>query len=234
MTTMSDEHALIVSRSPRITLAEYVIAHILSAGLIAASLSGVANISLTEVLGFITGGACVWLIVREHVANWPVGIANNVLFFVLFWQSSLYADACLQIVYVILAVYGWRIWLRGGDQASVRSIAPATAGEWLGVALFVPLGVWGLCEILIVIQGAAPFADALTTVLSLAAQFLMCRKRLEHWYFWIAADIIYIPLYWSRDLPLTAVLYVVFLVMCLFGLRAWRRSYRADTQGVAV
>lgn len=231
---MADDRALNISRSPQITIAEYAVAALLSAALLADSVWGTTNISFTEVLGFITGGICVWLVVREHVANWPIGIANNVFFLLLFWQNRLFADACLQIVYVGLAAYGWHTWLRGGERASSRKVSRATRGEWVGVAMFVPIGVWGLREVLVLVQGAAPFWDSLTTVLSLAAQFLMCRKRLEHWYFWIAADIVYIPLYWSRDLALTAVLYVTFLVMSVVGWREWRRTYRSEIAGAAV
>ena len=71
--------------------------------------------NITEVLGFITGALCVLLAVREHMWNWPVGIANNLFFFVLFWRSKLYADASLQIFYVLIAVYGWWLWLYGGE-----------------------------------------------------------------------------------------------------------------------
>jgi nicotinamide mononucleotide transporter len=81
-------------------------------------------------------------------------------------------------------------------------------------------------EVLVWVNDAAPLWDAMTTVLSLAAQYLLCRKRFENWWFWIAADVIYIPLYLSRQLPLTAVLYAVFLVMCLVGVREWSRSLR--------
>ena len=90
--------------------------------------------------------------------------------------------------------------------------------------LLIPLGTWGFREILLVVNGAAPFWDSLTTVLSLAAQCLLCRKRFENWFLWIAADVIYVPLYLSRHLPLTAVLYAVFLGMCLIGVREWSRS----------
>jgi nicotinamide mononucleotide transporter len=202
---------------------------IVSIALIATSAQEAAPLSLTEVLGFVTGGICVWLTVREHIATWPIGIANNVFFFVLFWQSRLFADAGLQIVYVALALYGWWTWLHGGPQATPRQITRTTSNEWLALAALVPLAVWGLQQFLLSVAGAAPFWDALTTVLSLAAQFLMCRKRLEHWLVWIVADIIYIPLYVSRELTLTAVLYFVFLVMCLIGLRDWSRSLRRQS-----
>jgi nicotinamide mononucleotide transporter len=183
----------------------------------------------TEVLGFITGGVCVWLIVRENLWNWPIGMANNVLFFVLFFQSRLYADAGLQIVYLVLAIYGWSIWLSGGDQARGKlAVTHATRLEWAILGLVVPLATVMLWRILFLVQGAAPFWDALTSVLSLSAQYLLSRKRLENWYFWIAADLIYVPLYFSRSLPLTAILYAVFLVMCLVGLWQWKLAQLAD------
>ena len=81
-------------------------------------------------------------------------------------------------------------------------------------------------EVLLWVNDAAPLWDAMTTVLSLAAQYLLCRKRFENWWFWIAADVIYIPLYVNRQLPLTAVLYAVFLAMCLVGVREWSRSLK--------
>jgi nicotinamide mononucleotide transporter len=92
--------------------------------------------------------------------------------------------------------------------------------------VFVPATTAGLWVLLVEVNGAAPIWDALTTALSLAAQYLLSRKRIESWYFWIAADVIYIPLYISRDLALTAVLYAVFLGMCVIGLIAWRRSMK--------
>lgn len=80
---------------------------------------------------------------------------------------------------------------------------------------------------------SAPFWDALTTALSLAAQWLLNTKRIETWWFWIAADLVYVPLYLAKDLYLTGAVYVLFLVMCLAGLRAWRRE-RTDLGRAAV
>lgn len=187
-------------------------------------------IGIAEAWGFVTGGACVWLVVREHMWNWPVGLANNGFFFVLFLEGRLFADMGLQVIYFGLGVYGWLNWLFGGENHSVLRISRATRVEWLVLLGATPLGTWGLREILIATSGAAPFWDALTTVLSLAAQYLLCRKRFENWFFWIAADVIYIPLYLSRHLPLTAVLYTVFLAMCLIGVREWSRSMRKGVE----
>lgn len=200
-----------------------------SALLIAASYFHWWPLWMTEVLGFVTGGVCVWLVVREHIWNWPVGLANNIFFFVLFFQSRLFADMGLQVVYFGLGVWGWWNWLYGGENKTTLQVSRATPVEWIALVAFVPLGTWALREILIAANGAAPFWDALTTVLSLVAQYLLCRKRFENWFFWITADIIYIPLYLSRDLPLTAVLYAVLLIMCLVGVRQWLRSWHASS-----
>lgn len=187
------------------------------------------SIGIAEAWGFVTGGICVWLVVREHLWNWPVGLANNIFFLVLFFRGRLFADMGLQVVYFGLGVYGWLNWLLGGENRTLLKISRTTRTEWLVIGGAIPLGTWGLREILIAVNGAAPFWDALTTVLSLVAQYLLCRKRFENWFFWMAADTIYIPLYLSRHLPLTAVLYAVFLAMCLAGVRGWHRSMGKGT-----
>ena len=181
-------------------------------------------IGVAEAWGFVTGGVCVWLVVREHLWNWPIGLANNVFFFVLFLQSRLFADMSLQVVYFGLGIYGWLNWILGGENRTALKISRTTRTEWVALTAAIPFATWGLREVLLAVNGAAPFWDSLTTVLSLAAQYLLCRKRFENWFFWIAADVIYVPLYLSRHLPLTAVLYAVFLAMCLVGVREWKRN----------
>jgi len=185
-------------------------------------------VNWTEALGFITGGACVWLVVRENLWNWPIGAANAVFFFVLFFRSRLYADMALQAVFFALNVYGWWNWLFGGERLGERRgelrIVLVNRTEWAALAAVVPAATLAGRQFLRTVNDAAPLLDAFTTVLSLAALYLQCRKRLEHWWLWIAADVVYIPLYLSRKLPLTAVLYFIFLLMCAAGLRQWRRS----------
>ena len=196
---------------------------LVSALVVAASHFAWWPIAVAEAWGFASGGVCVWLVVREHPWNWPIGLANNVAFFALFLKSRLYADMALQVVYFGLGVYGWLNWALGGTGKSGLTVSRTSRREAFAIAVLLPVMTVALQRGLLWVNGAAPWGDAATTALSLVAQYLLCRKRLENWWFWIAADLLYVPLYLSRDLPLTAVLYAVFLVMCVIGLRAWRR-----------
>lgn len=185
-----------------------------------------------EVLAFITGGLCVWLAVRQHVWNFPFGLANNALFFAIFLHSRLYADMGLQLVFFALGVYGWWNWARRGPNQEVLKPRFTGLGELLAILVFVIAATFGIRQILVHTQGAAPFLDALTTSISLGAQYLLSRKRIENWCLWILADVIYVPLYFSRDLPLTAVLYGIFLVMCVVGLVTWLRAGKESERSV--
>ncbi|PZT74321.1 MULTISPECIES: nicotinamide riboside transporter PnuC [unclassified Streptomyces] len=183
-------------------------------------------VSWTEVLGFGSGALCVWLVARQHLANWPIGIANNLFFILLFTQSGLYADAGLQIVFIALAAYGWWTWTHGGgpgtDGLPVRR---TTRTEWTGLLVAGAVGTVALTVLLDrATDSTVPFWDALTTALSLAATYGQCRKLVESWWLWIAADVVYIPLYAHKELYLTSLLYIGFLTLCLAGLRNWRRD----------
>jgi nicotinamide mononucleotide transporter len=183
-----------------------------------------APIDFTEACGFVTGAVCVWLVTRGNIWNWPIGLANNLFFAFLFWRARLFADMGLQGVYLIFGVWGWWQWLHGGKNHSRLEVTRGTRVEWIGIALFLVFGTWGLRELLIAVNGAAPFWDSLTTTLCLAAQYLLCRKRIENWWLWITADLIYVPLYFSRHLPLTAILYAGFIGLCVIGLFRWRKE----------
>ena len=181
---------------------------------------------IVEILGFVSGALCVWLVARQNVWNWPIGIANNVMFLILFWTAGIYADAGLQIVYMGLALYGWWAWLRGGVEHTALTVTRTTRSQWLVLGVLGVLGTAGLTVLLdTATDSTVPLPDAITTVLSLLATWGQARKKLESWWLWIAADVIYIPLYAYKDLWLTAVLYVGFLALCVVGLRNWRAGY---------
>jgi nicotinamide mononucleotide transporter len=180
--------------------------------------------AVIETFGFVTGVANVWLLARQNIWNWPVGLANNVAYLILFATTGLYGDAGLQVVYIVLSIYGWWNWARRGSEAQLpvtrtptlvwNVLAPVT------IASFVVLR-WFLAHYT---DSTVPVWDGLTTALSLAAIYGQSQKYLESWWIWILADLVYIPLYIYKGLWLTSVLYLVFLALCVFGLRQWMRE----------
>lgn len=190
-----------------------------------------APTSRAELLGFLTGAACVWLVGRQSLWNWPVGIANNLLWIALFASAGLYADSGLQVVYIGLAVWGWWTWA-GGRLTTTASlpVTSVTAGEWAGLAAAGVAGTAALTWVLAAwTPSTVPFWDAVTTGVSLLATGGPARKRWQSWLLWIAADVVYVPLYLHKGLTLTALLYVGFLGLCVAGLVRWRRSMTEAT-----
>ena len=177
----------------------------------------------TEVLGFATGAACVFLAARRNIWTFPVGIANNIVFVVLFVESALYADAGLQLVYLALGVHGWVAWARRG---------PATEGfarrtprrAWAPLLVAALVGTVVLAVLLASFtDSTTEVPDAATTAVSLVAQYMLNRRWLENWFVWIAVDVAYVGLYAVKGLWITALLYALFIGLCVDGYRAWRR-----------
>jgi nicotinamide mononucleotide transporter len=181
--------------------------------------------SFVEIFGFITGAACVALLVRQNIWNWPLGITNNLVFILLFYRTGLYADVGLQGFYIAISIYGWWSWLHGGrDHGALRvsRVGPAT-GVLLAlvVAAMTALLTWLLRRYT---NSTVPVLDSLITALSLVAQFMMTRKWLENWLVWIAANCISVGLLIYKGLYVTSALYLVYQVLCVMGLREWRRA----------
>ncbi|HJV39978.1 MAG TPA: nicotinamide riboside transporter PnuC [Geothrix sp.] len=181
-----------------------------------------------EVFGFLTGAACVALLVRENIWNWPVGIANNLVFIVLFYRTGLYADVGLQAFYVAISIYGWWSWLHGGRDHGALTVSrirpPAAISLALAVAATTAVLAWLLRHFT---NSTVPVLDSLITALSLAAQFMMTRKWLENWLVWIAANCLSVGLLIYKGLYVTSGLYLVYQVLCVLGWVAWRRALRA-------
>jgi nicotinamide mononucleotide transporter len=180
--------------------------------------------SLLESIGFVTGVICVWLTVKENIWNFPVSLLNVAALCVVYFGSRLFADASLQIVYFVLTAIGWYLWLHGGADRNRLRVARASGAEIAIVGVFGVLLTIGLWVVLRHFGGSASFFDALTTAISLCAQWLLNRKRIENWLFWMAADVIYVPLYAYKSLFLTAILYGIFLVMCVIGWQQWKET----------
>ncbi len=184
------------------------------------------DVRWSEVLGDLTGAACVYLVARQHVLNWPLGLLNNVFWAVLFFHSRLYADATLQGIFFVLGIYGWSVWVRRGPSRDaplpVRRTRPRE--WWVMGGLAVPSTALATFLLSRFTDSPVPLWDSLVLTLSLVATYGQAHKLLESWWVWISVDVISVPLYLSRGLYPTALLYVVFLALCVKGLRDWRRS----------
>lgn len=202
-----------------------------SVALMAAAFTGRVPYKPAEAIGFVTGAWGVYLVVLENVWNWPIGVVSSGFYVVVFAEARLFGDAALNVLYVILGLLGWYWWLNGGRRGegpraelAISALSPIGFAAALGATAALTAGLtWYFRSI----RDAAPFLDALTTALSLVAQGLLTRKILENWIFWIVADAVYIPLYYSRGLALTSLLYALFLAMAVGGYLEWRRKHRA-------
>jgi HTH-type transcriptional repressor of NAD biosynthesis genes len=180
-----------------------------------------------EVAAFVTGAWSVWLCARNDVRTWPLGVANGAIFVWLFWDARLYADAAVNCWYVVIGLYGWWLWGNGGTRRGERPVSRIRGGELALHALgVVVLTAWAWRH-LEALGDSAPFLDALTSAISLSAVLMQARRQVESWYLWIAVDLVYVPLYVWRGLPLTGALYLLFLGLCAVGLRDWRRRLHA-------
>jgi nicotinamide mononucleotide transporter len=186
-----------------------------------------------EVAGFVTGALSVWLAVRQNPWNWPFGVANAACFLVLFWQARLYGDMALQLLFIAICLLGWYRWLFGGAGHSRLRVTRITTGAAIAYTCLGLAATAAFTPYLRSVGDASPLLDALTTVLSVEAQYLMTRKVIEHWLVWMLADIIYIWLYASRSLYLTSALYIIFFAMCVVGLRDWLRDSAAHPAAAA-
>ncbi len=196
--------------------------------------TAVRSTSYVELIAVAFGLLSVYLSAREHIVSWPTAIVNVAIFFFLFWKAKLYADAVLQLVYLTLSIYGWSEWLYGGAQHSRLRVSKTSRREWLVLTPLFLVGGLGLGALLArYTDSPIPYFDAMLTTASLVAQWMMTRKLLENWLIWIAADIVYVPVFIFRGLPFTALQYAVFLVLAGMGWYGWRKSLREQQAAAA-
>jgi nicotinamide mononucleotide transporter len=200
------------------------------------------DLSWLEFIGTIFNLASVWLMARNRIATWPVGIVGVVLFFLLFWQIRLYADMFEQIYYFLTGFWGWWLWrkqsAREGEIVRRNSTRENLVTFLLTLVLsmfagyvIANLDVWSPR----LFPEAASFAylDATTTIASFTAQILMARRRIECWILWIAIDVVGVALYWEKRTVFLSALYLVFLVLAIVGLLTWNRHAKSQRREVA-
>ncbi len=187
-----------------------------------------------EILATILGILCVGLLILRNQWSWPIGLVQVVLQGIVLWNAKLYAETALQGVFWVLQLYGWWAWIASTrNKSTSQSINTPVQVERLSTnASIFFIGLTLLQTILIAwflmsfTDGKSPIADAFITAASLTAQYLLAKRYYENWGYWIVVDVLSIPLYVIRELPVLSVLYVVFLAMAIAGFYQWRTALR--------
>jgi len=187
--------------------------------------------SSLELFAAALGALSVYLSVRQNIWSWPTAIVNVVVYALVFYRARLYADMGLQVIYALLSLYGWYQWLYGGENDTELQVSRTT--PQLGGRLAV-IGLAGAGALGLLLRGATdaalPFMDSFLSSTSLVAQWMMTRKKVENWLVWIGVDVLYVGMFTYKHLYITAVLYLVFLVLALRGWIDWRRSLESASR----
>lgn len=183
------------------------------------------QLNLIEAIAAIASGWSVWLLAKNNSLGWWIGLIGVIAYAAVFYQVKLYGEVAIQFFYLITSLQAIYIWLRGGENSTEKPVCRISRRWLILTAVLVTVAVFGLRTVLISLGGAAPFWDALTTILSAIAQLYLMERYLESWYLWIVADTIYVPLYASRGLYLTSILYAIFWLMAIYGLQNFQRIY---------
>ena len=178
-----------------------------------------------ELVSFVLAVITVWLTIRQSHWCWLFAIVSSGTYGFVFYDARLYGDMALQLVFIAVSMWGWYQWQLGGQGHHTLGVSRLSAAGWRYA-----IGAWLLGYVILAgflkyyTDTDVPHADGFLTAGSLLGQLLLSRKKLENWHTWIAVDLLYVGLYLYKDLKLTAILYAVYVVMAILGLRTWKRA----------
>lgn len=174
------------------------------------------------------------LAIRENIWCWFCAGVSTAIYVWLFIDAKLYMESALNVFYFGMAIYGWSVWRSGGAGEEL----PVVVWQWrwhVNALACIAVAVLVAGYLLSTYTDAAyPYVDSATTFAAIWSTFLVARKVLENWWYWLVIDLASIFIYWSRGLELTAVLFVVYVIMIPFGLVSWTRSYRDGAPALAI
>ncbi len=187
---------------------------------------GIATTPL-ELLSFILAVITVVLTIRQNHWAWLFSIVSSATYGVVFYDAKLYGDMSLQVVFIWVSVWGWYQWLHGSASHDALVVSRSSRRGWI-----VSLLAWAAAFAALALfldhytDTKVPYMDGFLTAGSLVGQVLLARKKLENWLVWIVVDLIYVSLYMVTNLHLTAILYAIYVVLAVIGLREWMRAER--------
>ncbi|MFL5727994.1 MAG: nicotinamide riboside transporter PnuC [Cytophagaceae bacterium] len=195
---------------------------------------GMKQTSLLEYIAVFSGIASVWFSKKENILLYPVGLVNTVIYIYLSVKGDLFGEASVNLYYTIVSIYGWIIWARKNEQHQhVLLITHSNKKEWIFQLLFFSAFYIAIYCALIYLKKAfdantIPWADAFASATAYTGMWLMARKKVESWYWWIGTDIASVPLYFVKHFVFTSVYYFILLLLAIAGLVEWQQ--RAGTK----
>lgn len=189
------------------------------------------NTAPLEWWGVVTGILCVWLAAKNNILNWPIAIVSVTIYIFIFFESKLYADMGLQVYFLLTNLYGWYYWgKQKNNPEKQRPIAVITKNEILISILAIIVFTIALGFLLHKNTDASfPFVDSFCTACSLIAQFFLARRVLQNWLIWIFVDIIYVGVYFSKELYATGLMYALYIIIATVGYLDWKKIYREQS-----
>jgi nicotinamide mononucleotide transporter len=199
-------------------------------------IDGITQTTPLEYLAVVSGIASVWFSRKENILVYPVGLISTTIYIYLSIKGSLFGEAGVNLYYTLMSVYGWMLWSKKDTQQHhVVVITLSTNKEWLRQVLF-----FAFCYVVIFIAliylkkkfapGAIPWADGFASATAFTGMWLMAKKKVESWYWWIATNIASIPLYFVKHYIFTSVYYFILLIFAFWGLAEWKK--KADSKKI--
>jgi nicotinamide mononucleotide transporter len=197
-----------------------------------AFVAGIQGTGPIEFIAVIAGIVSVWFSRKEDILVYPIGLVNTIFYTYLSFKMGLLGEASVNLYYTVMSVYGWIMWSRVNQHKETKlQITRATRVEWINhilffLAFYIVIFVALHYAKIEFAQDAIPWADALASASAYTGMWLMAKKKVESWYWWIITNIASIPLYFVKHYVFTSVYYVVLLIMAFWGLATWLKKVK--------
>ncbi len=180
-----------------------------------------------QIVGTTLGFLYLWLEYKANIWLWVVGALMPMVHGVLYLQSGIYADAAMQLYYVLAGLYGLYVWKRGSSAKKEMAITHTPIGWVLPLVLvYAVLNIALYFLLTEFTDSQVPLFDSISTALSIVAMWMLSRKLVEQWLVWLVVDAISVGLYFYKGIPITGCLYLVYCVLAVVGYMRWMREVR--------
>ena len=189
--------------------------------------------STLELIAVLAALAYLILAVKENVLCWPAALVSTFIFLFVFWRVRLYMESALQVYYIAMAIYGWYEWTKAGPDNGTLPVSTWQKKQHIAALLLITLGTAATGYYLQAsTEARLPYLDSFTTWSSVVTTYMVAKKILENWAYWLIIDSVSIYLYLDRELYFTALLFAIYIIIIFFGWFSWLKSYRQTVVSV--